>query len=265
MLRIKQHSFYEHFPDLKPVPGEPFVDLYDTTAEDFYTPYKGDHAVAFLLEPRSLAPEQYRYVQMYPYEFRLILTHDSKLLKLPNAKPFNWATVWCRTDSEKTKGISLVSSWKDWCPLHKERLKLAQMFDGSLLVDCFGNFRDGEHDKMDPPELAHEHYRFGIAIENDIDNFWFTEKILNCFANKVVPIYLGSPVIGEFFNANGIIQVRSADEIPVIVQRLDVVREYEKRIDAINDNFERSKRWDIRWEDRLLVEYGQILEEVQNG
>ena len=263
MLRILQHSVYDHFPERHPVPGEPFVDLYDTTAKDFYSPYKGDRAVALLLEPRSLASEEYRYVQMYPYEFRLILTHDSKLLTLKNARPFNWAQVWCRSDSEKTKGISLVSSWKNWCPLHKERLQLAKLYNENPLVDCFGSFMD--QDKWDEPIVAHEHYRFGIVIENDIDDYWFTEKLLNCLATKTVPIYLGSPKIGEFFNADGIIQAKSGVEIQDIVQTLDVVREYEKRKDAIEDNFERSKKWDIRWMDRLLLEYGKDLEEVQHG
>lgn len=262
MLRIKMHAMYDHFPDHNPAPGEPYVHCYSDTYVKEITP--GQKAFALLLEPRSLIPDAYDFVQANPEHFRYILTHDSRLLKLENARLFLWGDVWCRTDSEKTKGISLVSSWKDWCPLHHARLTLARHFDGGGLVDCFGSFK-GDKDHWDDVRTAHEAYRFAIVIENDIDELWFTEKILNCFSNKVVPIYVGATRIGDFFNTDGIIRVDDWRNIPEIVKHLDIETEYEKRKEAINDNFERCRPFEVKWKDRFFYDYGAMLEEVQNG
>ena len=101
-----------------------------------------------------------------------------------------------------------------------------------------------------------------IVIENYIDDLWFTEKILNCFSTKTVPIYYGARNIGQLFNADGIIQVDDWRKIPEIVANLDIDAEYEKRREAIEDNFERVKAYDIRWFDRFFNTYGDLLEEM---
>ena len=38
-------------------------------------------------------------------------------------------------------------------------------------------------------EDIYRDYMYSIAIENTIEPFYFTEKILNCFASKTIPIY----------------------------------------------------------------------------
>ena len=116
---------------------------------------------------------------------------------------------------------------------------------------------------MDAKEYL-EHYRFSIVVENDIDNLWYTEKILNCFATKTVPIYVGSPTIGDRFNADGIIQAKDCDQIPQIVAGLDIEKDYISRIDAINDNFTRLDYYRTPWKERFFRDYGDILEGLQH-
>ena len=47
--------------------------------------------------------------------------------------------------------------------------------------------------------------QFSIAIENIFLNNWFTEKIVDCFLSKTVPVYIGAPNILDYFNGEGIV------------------------------------------------------------
>lgn len=261
MIRFKMHSIYDHYPDRHPVGGEPYIECYsDSKVTECTQPGKN---IAWMLEPRSMIGEYYNYVQQNAHLFRYIFTHDSILLKLPQARPFNWAEVWLTTDSEKNKGISICSSFKDWCPLHKARTWLAEYYDQHPgQVDTFGSYKGDRDAWIDAKEYL-EHYRYSIIIENDIDYLWYTEKILNCFATKTVPIYVGSPTIGEKFNAAGIIQAQNCDQIPRIVEQLDIENDYISRIDAINDNFTRLDYYRTPWKERFIRDYGDILEGLQ--
>ena len=51
--------------------------------------------------------------------------------------------------------------------------------------------------------------------------FYFTEKLLDCFATGTIPVYLGAPDIGKVFNIDGIITLSDefdiSDEVYYIV------------------------------------------------
>ena len=266
MVKIKMHAMYDHFPDLNPTNRlEPYIECYS----DMYVfeCTKPGANIAMLLEPRSMIEKSYEYVYEHPDYFRYIFTHDSQLLTLPNARMLNWADVWLTTDSEKNMGISLVTSPKDWCPLHHARLELYNYFKEHGGVDCFyGDWNNSDIPSIKPEDYL-EHYKFSIVIENDIDDFWYTEKILNCFATKTVPIYVGARKISERFNPAGIINLDDWNDIPSMVNFIyktgpdafynNPVMQY-----AIEDNFYRCVPYKISWKDRFIHDYGQILEEM---
>ena len=263
MIRLKMHAMYDHFPELTPINRlEPYIDCYS----DMYVfeCTKPGANIAMLLEPRSMIEKSYEYVYDHPEYFRYIFTHDSQLLTLPNARMLNWADVWLTTDSVKDKGISLVTSPKDWCPLHHARLELYNYFKEHGGVDCFyGDWNNSDIPNIKPEDYL-EHYKFSIVIENDIDDFWFTEKILNCFATKTVPIYVGARKISEIFNGTGIIWAECED-IPFIVEHLALDYAYECRKEAIEDNFKRVEPWKTPWKERFFRDYGDLLEDMIHG
>jgi hypothetical protein len=53
--------------------------------------------------------------------------------------------------------------------------------------------------------------QYHVAIENVVQRDYFTEKLLDCFLTCTVPIYLGCPNIGDYFQVEGIIQVESCN------------------------------------------------------
>lgn len=260
MVRVKLHSHYNHFGNHIPQDGEPFIECFN---DDFVFEDAPEHSIALLVEPRSIQPKVYDYIEKNPNKFEYIFTHDSKLLELPNARVIYWGGVvdygdtGCRySDAEKTKNISFVSSNKVMCGLHKDRLRLAYQLEH--LIDCMGTYNGGE--RVGNKQIYRD-YRFSIAFENYIDDYWFTEKLCNCFANHTIPIYYGARKIGEIFDTKGMIICRDINEIIDAVNYLVVhgEDEYELRRWAVLANAERVKQFE-HFETWFFGKYEGLLE-----
>lgn len=207
-----------------------------------------------LIESEIITPEDYLLFDKYKQlasEFDAIFTYSSKLLdKLENAvfMPFN-ATLWYGTKDQggvlssktyeiKSKNISIIASNKLLCDMHLFRKDIAEKCKNNKLADTFGTFDGGPR----VPKIADilTDYRYNIAVENFIDDYYFTEKVLNCFASMTVPIYCGAPKIHEFFNPDGIIFLKTSD-----IDNLDNIlkccskEDYEQRLPAIKENYEK--------------------------
>jgi hypothetical protein len=64
---------------------------------------------------------------------------------------------------------------------------------------------------------------FHIAIENNKDPNYFTEKLIDCIVSKTIPIYYGCPNIGEYFDIRGFVIIDSIDDICMLN---DLTEEY---------------------------------------
>jgi len=84
--------------------------------------------------------------------------------------------------------------------------------------------------------------QFHICIENSKQKNYFTEKIMDCFVTKTIPIYWGCPNIGDFFDINGIIVVNNFNEIIDSCNSL-TNESYYKMLPGIENNFLFSKKY----------------------
>lgn len=262
-MDINLISYYDHFPNHRPTGNEPCIKMYN----DEFVTKATEGSCALLIEPRSICPAAYKYVEQNYKKFKYVFTHDSQLLAMcDNAKLILWgwgnANYMSYSDRPKTKNISIVSSDKELCELHKARKELALMYDGSGIVDCYGTFNGGKYAEI---EDYMADYRYSIVIENYIDDYWFTEKILNCFANKVVPIYVGARKIGEFFNTKGILRIKDWNRLKGndwlnMNTPESLESHYETLMPAIEDNYNRVKQFPV-FEDWFYREYGELLNE----
>lgn len=245
-MKIRLHSAYDNFT----YGQEP--SLIEWTKEDCGIDFYADDSIyrseirpnscALLIEPRAIQPKTYAWIELNYDKFKYVFTHDDELLaKVPNALPIVFGGVYARTELEKTKNISMISSNKHMCEMHDIRHKLISELYETGKVDCYGTW-NGRGQYVDTV-TAHGPYRFAIVMENAISDHWFTEKICNCFANMCVPIYWGARKISEFFNADGIIECHSVEDIWNVIQTLDCEKEYERRLPAIKENFEISKQF----------------------
>ena len=78
---------------------------------------------------------------------------------------------------------------------------------------------------------------FHIAIENNSLNNYFTEKVIDCFLSKTIPIYYGDKNIGNHFNEKGIIAINNVDEIIKVCNEL-TPETYERMLPIVLDNYE---------------------------
>lgn len=278
MINAKIYSIYCGTPHLQHVPWIRWVDDIDDSDIVIFSNfcvYKIDEVstdkprIAIMLEPRSMKEidERYLFLEKNYHKFTYILTFDSILLKkCDNAKLFIWGGVWDWVDKsfpirEKTKHISMISSNKEYCELHTKRTEMIREFEANYSryhVDCYGTFNGG-------PQVstltAHKEYMFSVVLENYIDDYWFTEKICNCFACKVVPIYYGARRIDDFFNRDGIIKVSSLEEVYEVVEKI-TEDDYLSRKDAIEDNYNRARTFSDTW-NLLRVMYCDEINKIE--
>jgi hypothetical protein len=222
---------------------------------------------AFFIESEAIEPKHYTIFDAHKglaNDFDLIFTHSARLLDTyKNAVFVPGAGVWYGTEKHggimnpeqykiKTKNISLVSSEKTMCDLHKFRIALARHYKNSGTVDTYGTFDGGSFSKIVD---VLEKYRYSIIVENDISPYWFTEKIMNCFASMTVPIYIGATKIGDFFNDEGIIKIPALDFdlIDKIAANCND-HDYASRVEAVIDNYNRVQAY-LCLEDYLYTRY----------
>jgi hypothetical protein len=77
---------------------------------------------------------------------------------------------------------------------------------------------------------------FGIVIENFSHRGFFTEKILDCFLLKTIPLYWGCSNIGDYFDTEGIISFNNVDDLIYKVNQLDE-NYYESKKEIIEKNW----------------------------
>ncbi len=151
----------------------------------------------------------------------------------------------------------MVTSSKRMCPLHIARSELAKFLHTSKRdsVDIYGD----EYGGFVKAEKYLTDYRFSIVMENYVDDMYFTEKLLNCFATGTIPVYIGARKIDERFNVDGMLRFNSLPDFfggcfPYITEQY-----YNSKLDAIYDNFGRCQEYacveDYMWWNYMKDDY----------
>lgn len=177
--------------------------------------------------------------------FSKILTYDCDLLQLDPKKFFFIHPCTTRFITQegifkKSKMLSMILSGKKMCEMHLFREVVAQKFERYI-------------DLLKPGYLRVENLddyftdvRYSIQIENCIQENYFTEKLLDCFKTGTVPIYRGCSNLEDFFNMEGVIPFQTIEDLEKILPNLSKA-DYEKRLCAIHDNFNRAKNYPVTY------------------
>jgi hypothetical protein len=84
-----------------------------------------------------------------------------------------------------------------------------------------------------------------IAIENNSEYNYFTEKLIDCFRTFTVPIYWGCTNIEDHFDVRGMIIISELDKIPEIIESI-TIKDYLDRMPFLIKNYELSKAyWNV--------------------
>jgi len=205
--------------------------------DGLFQPSPTDRRFGWILESQAIIPEVYANASLVLDNFECIFTHSKELLDLdPRFKFAPVGTHWIKDPSitEKNKSVSMIASNKIMCLGHAVRHEWIKRLKDK--VDFFGRgFKE-----IESKEEGLNDYMFSVAIENCSVPNYFTEKLGDCFATGTIPVYLGCSNIGEFFNTDGIINLTHELELESLTEEL-----YLSKLDAVKDNFERIKKYEI--------------------
>lgn len=216
-----------------------------------------------LTESRTIVPQDYEVFHKHKgleKDFRYIFTYDDRILnEIENARFYPVAAgIWNRERKDglylkKDRDLSILSSDKVMCDLHRFRLELAKTCKKERLADTFGRFDGGDYVQSVDETL--DRYRFSLIIENDRTDYYFSERLTSCLAAQTIPVYLGARKIGEFFNTDGMILLEKPDLAEAKRKIAECTREnYEARQQAVLDNYERVREYE-NMQDYLYEHY----------
>lgn len=171
----------------------------------------------------------------YMSSYEMIFTWSEELVELHDRiKWIPGSGSWIKEPQiyPKNKLVSIIASNKSHLPGHQQRLHMVEQL--KPYAPLFGR----GFNEIKYKEEALSDYMFSVAIEN-MDN-WFTEKLLDCFLTGTIPIYYGTPNVGNWFNTDGIIFLEDGFDIEEINEEL-----YHSKKDAIEDNFNRALKMEI--------------------
>jgi hypothetical protein len=122
--------------------------------------------------------------------------------------------------------------------------------------ETYGDRHNIERAKIDKEEVFGDSM-FGIAIENFAHRGFFTEKILDCFLLKTIPIYWGCSNIGDFFNKEGIIKFETPDDFIYIANQL-TEDYYNSKKQIIEENYQLALQY-VNYEQNIINKIEEIF------
>ena len=214
------------------------------TEGDILTAPEG--ARIWLIEPND---KLYDWVIDNQGRFSEVWTASRRVLEhVAHARFLTNAGCWIKPEDRKiwpkTRGISQIASNKRGAGGYNLRHLAARTFPQ---IDTYVS----EYLPITPTWSNKIHalrdYRFHLVIENCRRDYFFTEKLIDCFLTGTIPIYWGCPSIHERFNIAGMITLPGSDPIEslgmcgVFSGEADLLYNHMKV--AIEENFRLAQRY----------------------
>lgn len=266
---------------IRNAPISVFCDYVPTDYQLSYNPYN----ILLIMEPNQLFGLHDWAIQNQD-KFSCILTWSEKILTVcENSYFFPFGVSWLTSEyvekmktAEKKFEVSFLCGAKQRIEGHHLRHRLhARQSEIKIPKKWFYTlpdytFNDGHHtilNKGQGKNVCWDESMFSICVENSANNGYQTEKIIDAFLSKTIPIYWGCPDIAKFYNPDGIIHCKDEHEI---IRRVNALTpdDYVKRKAAIDENYEKAKHYANiygRFKDKLLeiVEANDITDSEYNS
>jgi hypothetical protein len=236
------------------------IVVYTDTSLHKANDIKSKKKIALLIESPEIHKQYYEYIEQNNKLFDIVLTFSKILLDKGENYKFNvYGTTWMhktyRNIYTKSKLCSLILSNKIQTSGHRLRHQLALIIENTN-IDMYGSrYKQLPHLKTRNFDKDHygagisnqkilglKDYMFSIVIENCKEDYYFTEKLIDCFLTGTIPIYYGCPSIHNFFNINGILSFTTIEECLYILNTLSY-KKYEELLPFIKENFEIAKQY----------------------
>lgn len=182
-------------------------------------------------------------------KFSVVLTWSTKILnQVPNAVEITYGESWWQDrqyeyeECDKKFMISFLRG--SLLKLHGHYVRY-EIFDRQNEIQNPIQFWDklgerGDFDKWRQDKIdSFRPYQFSLCIENSSRDNYFSEKITDCILNKTIPIYFGCSNIEKFYNPEGIIQIRNADEAIRLCNEL-TPEYYNTKLEVVEENYNKA-------------------------
>lgn len=230
------------------------VDIYSERPVEVYMDQfcfdpipKGSVRIVMMVEP--LRGHMFELVQKFPAYYDYVLTYEDEILQTnPKAILFHCTDTWVKgfVPPERKFCVSTVVGGKN--DLRMEGYAMRHELwhrQGEVTIPreffLSSNYKWVQGDYNNALVLGETKHplftsMFHIAIENRHMKHYFSEKLLDCFFTKTVPIYCGCQNIEDYFNIDGIIVCKNVDDI---IKRCNTLNPdvYAEMMPAIEDNY----------------------------
>ena len=125
--------------------------------------------------------------------------------------------VWVTSNQSSSKG-------------HQLRMNFLNQIKALPFVELYGRGIRPIDDKWEVLQNS----KYAIAYENFQDDFYWTEKIMDCFLSYTMPIYFGCNAIADYFPKNSYIQIDPNDKhSDLFLKEIVESKKWEENIEAI--------------------------------
>lgn len=100
--------------------------------------------------------------------------------------------------------------------------------------------------------------QFNIAVENTAQEHYFTEKLLGCFISLTIPIYIGCPNIGDYFDTRGMFIANSVEDVKKICASI-TPKTYQQMLPYLKENKRRAEEF-LTLETKVLDTFFQKMD-----
>lgn len=210
----------------------------------------------FILEPNELFG-LHDWAIYNSDKFTNIFTWSKKILdNCPNAYFFPFGISWLDSqfikemeNKEKNFEVSYLCGNKKMIEGHFLRHRLYDRGEEiTIPKKWFYTLPDYSYEEqrilgdLSQKKIVWQDSMFSICIENSSHHGYHTEKIIDAFLSKTIPVYRGCKDIGEFYNADGIIVCQDENDIIKKVNQL-TPEYYHSKKEAIDQNYEIAKHY----------------------
>lgn len=205
------------------------------------SPYSGKK-ILVQLEPPGVKNLIDDIIQFHNHYDLILAWHPKILEKCSNAKKFIYGTTWIDLKTfkaEKKNQVSFITSSKDFTDGHHLRQLIYSMLQG-YKIDGFEVLTYRSPPQVPSKAPFFENAKFSIVVENEMYPNWITEKLIDCFVTKTVPLYWGASNVGDFFNEDGVFKFTTLNELKLLLNMMIEDGIYETLLFAIEDNYNRA-------------------------
>lgn len=216
-----------------------FLVVLNYPPEDIKLPLNKQNTLLITQEPpykrygwfKNSFPEFSHVITQFPVSGKDII-HQHPCLPWWVGKDYAFLKGLEIQDVPKRKDLCWITSKKNFHKGHTSRLSFLDTLSENIEFDLYGK---GYQEVESKWEVLKD-YKYSLAIENGKFDYYWTEKLADCFLSYTMPIYHGCENINEFFPEEAMVKI-DIGQPEVAIEKIKEALQtnyWEKNIEALH-------------------------------